>query len=111
MRIESSKSARSVAPGRLDHSAVFRAIVAAVWGSLVGSLSTGTRRTPARASTPVARLKRATGIPGRILPSSPVRDALPCSPSATRRQGTKLTVTARCRGPRAVTVDQPAGAP
>jgi hypothetical protein len=115
------------APARLDHSAVFRAIVAAAWGSLAGR-NDGIRRTPVRASAPAA-----PSLPGDGAAGSTVRLDAPPSPgvhprveadtqgpramradaalprAAARQGGPQLAATAQCSGPRAVAVDQPAG--
>jgi hypothetical protein len=111
-----------------NHSAAFQVTFAAVWGSLVGSLSVGIRRTPARASAPAS-----PSLPGDGVAGSTARPDAPPSPgvhpgvgagtlgphamradaalprAAARQGGPKLAAAAQCSGPRAAAVDQPAG--
>lgn len=90
-----------------DHSAALLVTFAAVWGSLVGSLSTGTCRSPARASAPAARntSPRAAGL--TVRPGEPAPVAHPGAGADTHRAATAGEDPDRP----AVAADHQAGAP
>lgn len=109
---------RNVAPqvaGTLPDCVVaVQATFATTRGSLVGSLSAGMRRTPARASAARPDAPPSPGVhpsvgTGTLSPHAMRADA--ALPRAAARQGgPQLAATAQCSGPRAAAVDHLVGA-